>query len=225
MATEDCPNGTFPDYGDHAVGPGGLDLCVRVHSTVWFAVGTSLAFFWQGMVMFLQAKHPESLEGTSSSARYVGLSMIMLVYDLMFLGGYQRDFLVAGMVLVGACSLPVVVGIAAPVIRVLTGMYDRASHVRRVLEKTGLPLPPVRRRSVQRMQMWDTRVAESTATNVYADFSTPLAGVLLVAAAQITLCCFYVYALCRGIWCAGPRRSRRPPSRRPWLTPVSRART
>ena len=39
-----CPNGSFPDYGESAKSPEGLDLCVRVHSMVWFAVGGSMSW-------------------------------------------------------------------------------------------------------------------------------------------------------------------------------------
>ena len=122
-------------------------------------------------------------------------SCFLLKYSFIFLGGFQRDYDVALYVLVGVgiwglCAWPyeciggargVIAAIEATVIWVLRAVSKHKG------KSPVIPSVPT--------QKWDQRVAEGTANNVYSDLNVPPATVLTVAAAQVMLCCFYIYAL------------------------------
>ena len=232
-----CPNGSFPDYGENATSPEGLDLCVRVHSTVWFALG---GFIYLLLALGVAAKimqekntrpgtspaikreaHEETVLSSAPLRRAALISDIavstsinkpstnsepflyfslFLVYSFLFLGGFQRDYDIGFYVLVGINISYIAVGIVATVIWALAGICKKIiiASVSSTDEERQKPvIASVPTQKLPTKKKWDhnDRVAESVAKNVYSDLSMPLARVFIVAAAQVMLCCFYIYAL------------------------------
>ena len=109
MTSIACPNGSFPDYGENATSPEGLDLCVRVSGEVWSAAGVFMLLFGSlsllgvmavrvGAQIIQRSKQPtytSSLIPDWISRSYYGnfgKVCILLIFDFLLLGAYQRDY-------------------------------------------------------------------------------------------------------------------------------------
>ena len=198
-----CPNGSFPDYGENATSPEGLYLCVRVHSTVWFALGGSIYLLlvlvniniiWQGKRCISNVHHINKPSTNSEPLlHFVGF----LVYSFLFLGGFQRDYDIGFYVLVGSSATMTLGAVAIVMVHALVGICKKLIAV--AMKNGILPViassVPTQKRPTKKKWDHNDRVAESVAKNVYSDLSMPLARVFNVAAAQVMLCCFYIYAL------------------------------
>ena len=178
-----CPNGSFPDYGENATSPEGLDLCVKVHSMVWFVaagsmVGLVQVAMWRldSLVVALRLKmhelkmqfhrfigtderteqptrsHVESsvefwdrleLESTSEFA-----AIIIIVTNLLFLGGFQRDYDVGFYVLMGLCCLVILEAELTEIynhieIKIKSAIKNRCPFLLEHAGLSALTLPPV----------------------------------------------------------------------------------
>ena len=177
-----CPNGSFPDYGENATSPGGLDLCVKVQSVVWFVAAGSMvgllalasnAWLSRGEVWSQMHElkmhvhrfigtderteqptrsHVESsvefwdrleLESTSEFA-----AIIIIVTNLLFLGGFQRDYDVGFYVLMGLCCLVILEAELTEIynhieIKIKSAIKNRCPFLLEHAGLSALTLPPV----------------------------------------------------------------------------------
>eukprot|EP00964_Phaeocystis_antarctica_P056505 scaffold33325_cov65-Phaeocystis_antarctica.AAC.1 len=187
-----CPNGSFPDYGENATSPEGLDLCVRVNSMVWLALGLFMSLPMTGF-SFIYYKHvPHRDRATKAWATKDVWAMmtevprlavaagefVFAMYDFMLLAGFQRDYNLGLAVLTALC-----LSLALPMYCMYWEMVLQCMG-KRDSRPVGRSVPT---------QPWDERVTE--VSNIYSDLSIPLPRVLAVAAAQVMLLCFYAYAL------------------------------
>ena len=143
---------------------------MRVHSSLWAAVACVLGLLLATSTWF------RKLDGS------IGYLVLMLVFSVVLLSFFQHDYNFGFYLLAGACFAPMVLSMLVytsgcqPHARPLT--HNSYVRVREGAQREGAQL-----------------VRESTADNVYRDLSMSLDSVLIVAAAQLMLIFFYVYAL------------------------------
>ena len=220
VTVKDCGPG-FPDYGENATGPEGLNMCVMVHSTVWFWLGgscmlghvaLSVPYAFAAYVIDT-AGGDETVLDTAFETVFANEVIRFTIWfgaSTLLLGGYQRDFHVAGFVLVGLSLLLLVI--------LVLDEFNMLDQIRKFREAKESAAAAVSRKAESSAggpnedadrtvdaknvdadpasvvpESGDTQ--EITAKNVYSDPDKPLFTVLVYAAAQLILVGFYVYSL------------------------------
>ena len=256
VTVEDCgPNG-FPDHGENATSPEGLNICVMVYSTVWFWLGAScilgplllpvalcvLEFVWalvwsilrgclccgwfdflfrklfgtKRFTWFLEATALNEVHGVWSfrlasfvggfifSDNFSGMGTILFCFgpSVLLLGGYQRDYNVAGYVLVGLSLLLLVCCLLDTSFSSFKAIRKAAKAKATEKAKEAVKVTAdakavvaVKAKAVPKATEKMDVDTEWKADNVYSDLETPFLLVLVYGAAQIMLVGFYIYSL------------------------------
>ena len=199
VTVEDCGPYGFPDYGENATNPDGVNTCVLVYSTVWFWLGAACILGGIHMALGIRGD-----PGNSQILLWSGPSILLL-------GGYQRDYDVAGYVLVGLsfCLLVILVYVKFQETfnSELWNSEDTFSSSKASRETTkneggradsesaAMPAAGAAAVAVAVDSETENVGTELKATNVYSDVETPFLIVLVYGAAKIMLVGFYIYSL------------------------------
>jgi len=218
VTVEDCGPG-FPDYGENATSPEGLNTCVLVYSTVWFWLGAAcfigpsllLVIIWafellwklrggcgdpgdeDGMPSYTKMFSKMNDKLWTSIFRYLGPSTLLF-------GGYQRDYHVAGYVLVGLSFLLLVCKMLTKFCGFLKLLNTPAGRSIKANRGKGVDKKETKSKATKSTaepaaSEPAAAVRERKARSVYSDLGTPFLLVLVYGAAQIMLVGFYIYSL------------------------------